>query len=125
MLDARHGVAQAGVKVDVYAFGLLLWAMVAGEEPWSGARGWTRFGVIRAVMDGERPPMVAPAPPSPAPVSAPVSAPASGCGQLFACELMRMLIQKCWAQKPAARPTASEVVLALSGILEQTEHKAL
>ena len=55
VLDGKYGIAEAGLSVDVYSFGMLPWAMLAGEEPWDAVR--SRFQMLRAVMDGERPTM--------------------------------------------------------------------
>lgn len=99
VLDGQFGFAEAGLAVDVYAFGMLLWAMLMGEEPWGESSGIkSRFGILRAVMDGERP-HVPPAPHMSAE--------------------MRELIEACWAQQPDERPTFSDVVATLPGILKK------
>ena len=75
--------------MDVYAFGMVLWAIEAGHEPWLDMNN--RFKVISEVVQGGRPEM-------PRGTS----------------DEMRALIQLCWAQQPEDRPTFTEIVNTLS-----------
>jgi len=92
LLDSKHGVATAGVAVDTYAFGMLLWAFLVGEEPWRTGMN-SRFAVILKVLGGGRPEI----PPETTPG-------------------LKQLIEACWAHLPEDRPDFIEVVSRLSDI---------
>ena len=85
LINSKHGFSEAGLAIDVYAYGMLIWAMAAGEVPWRSLQlgSWK---LTAAVLDGARP-------------------------ALPACsEVLRALIQACWAQEAADRPDFQEVV---------------
>ncbi|KAK9826363.1 hypothetical protein WJX81_002338 [Elliptochloris bilobata] len=65
---------------DLYSFALIIWSLVAGEEPWKGMS----LGVIYCAVckEGARPPV---------PAEFPL--------------VLLPLMQECWASDPAARPT--------------------
>jgi serine/threonine protein kinase len=75
-------------RVDVYAFGVLLWECVAQEPPW---RGFSPMQIIFAVgVQGQRPAIPASCPPA-----------------------LSLLMARCWAEEPEARPPFSEVAAIL------------
>jgi len=74
------GVAAASPAADIYSFGLILYEMATGQAPFRGLR---EVDIVKCLLRRVRPPV----PPS---VPPPVAA----------------LITACWAEEPAARPTA-------------------
>jgi serine/threonine protein kinase len=74
-------------KVDVYAYGILLWEMLTGEVPFSGKQP---FIIMQEIMRGERPKI---------PDDTPTG--------------LRKLITSCWAQNPDDRPTFAQIVKVL------------
>ncbi|PRP74807.1 hypothetical protein PROFUN_06668 [Planoprotostelium fungivorum] len=78
-------------KTDVYSFGLVLWSLLTGNEPWETKN---EFQTIYAVMTlDERPQM-------PERVNAEFEA----------------LIRKCWSRKPLDRPSFTTIVETLNKI---------
>jgi serine/threonine protein kinase len=80
-------------KIDVYAFGCLLWEMLAGKVPWedlfaecSGDHAAWEKAVVEQVLSGERP----------------------GIDNSWP-ELLRALMEQCWARAADARPTMQAV----------------
>eukprot|EP00198_Chlamydomonas_reinhardtii_P008098 XP_001697435.1 predicted protein [Chlamydomonas reinhardtii] len=78
-------------KMDIYAFGVLLWVMLTGEEPWKDV---TLVSVAYSVHCGLR-----------LPIS---HIPESRCSRK-----LRKLIAQCWEPTPRRRPAAAEVVKEL------------
>ena len=91
-------------KIDVYAFGCVVWEMLSGNTPWEslfrdeccpGGKAdhvkWHRR-ITENVVGGERPQMDRSWPHD-----------------------LRQLMQACWAADPDARPTMSQVELQLTG----------
>jgi mitogen-activated protein kinase kinase kinase 11 len=97
-----HGRAEGGLAMDVYAFGMVLWALQARCVPWrhDPAQCLTRWQIETKVVAGERPPMPAATPPA-----------------------MVALIRQCWAQRPEDRPEFGTVCAALE-IIEAQVHQA-
>jgi serine/threonine protein kinase len=73
------------VKVDVYSFGMVLWELWERKKPYEEMT--SRFDIIDAVRAGRRPPISANCPPT-----------------------FRSLIQRCWHELPARRPTFAYIV---------------
>ncbi|KAG2485565.1 hypothetical protein HYH03_015730 [Edaphochlamys debaryana] len=96
-------------KADMFAFGVLLWEMLSGTQPWRG------LGIVEVAyqitMMGRRlplPPAVLDAPPDRWP------------------RKVVQLIQQCWDSDPARRPAAAEAVkwLALEQQREEMESQS-
>jgi TPR repeat protein len=87
-------------KIDVYAFGCVLWEMLSGNMPWEslfrdecdGDHAKWRQRITENVVGGERPQMDVAWP-----------------------QDLRQLMQACWADDPDARPTMTDVELQLTG----------
>ncbi|KAG2492080.1 hypothetical protein HYH03_009576 [Edaphochlamys debaryana] len=95
-------------KVDIYAFGCLLWEMLSGIRPW---HGMTPVQVARQVtLANERLPI-------PPPRDAP--------GRFAARWPPRLqrLIQDCWDRDPRRRPAAADVVRILVLIRQAHKHE--
>lgn len=92
LLEGKHGMAEAGLAVDTFAFGMVLWSFLVKDEPWrTGVK--SRFALIIKVVEGGRPDI--PKGTTPA---------------------LAGLIQACWAQQPERRPTFEKVVAQLSDL---------
>ncbi|XP_049932450.1 integrin-linked protein kinase 1-like isoform X2 [Nymphaea colorata] len=83
-------------KVDVFSFALILQEMIEGFAPFSAKR---EDEIAKAYACKERPPFRAPA-------------------KLYAHGL-KELIEKCWAESPAERPTFRHIVASLDEINER------
>lgn len=81
-----------GRAADIFAFAILLHELLTGAIPWAGLRPTDIRDAV--VGRGERPPLDA----------LPERTPAA----------VRDLLSRAWAADPAARPTASEIVVALT-----------
>jgi serine/threonine protein kinase len=96
--------ADYGFAVDVYAFGVLVYEIMTGEEPYKELRG--PLAIHKAVRAGRRPPI-------------PNSLPKD----------LRQLIERCWAQEPKDRPPFDEIIeIFLSGdfnLPEDTDFHAI
>jgi serine/threonine protein kinase len=77
--------ARYTVKVDVYSYGMVLWELWERKRPYEEL--YSRFDIIDAVRAGRRPPI------------------GSGCPAAY-----RSLIQRCWHEQPARRPTFAYIV---------------
>ena len=73
------------VKVDVYSFGMVLWELWERKRPYEEL--YSRFDIIDAVREGRRPAISSTCPPT-----------------------FRSLIQRCWHEQPARRPTFAYIV---------------
>ena len=92
--QASHTEAEVSKKVDVYAFGITLWEILAHLPPWDKTRSSEFY---RLVADGGRPEIPD------------VDFAAHGW-----CELMKA----CWHQEPKARPTFGTILSTLKNISE-------
>mmetsp|Transcript_13379 Transcript_13379/g.48709 ORF Transcript_13379/g.48709 Transcript_13379/m.48709 type:complete len:485 (-) Transcript_13379:181-1635(-) len=81
-----------GSSCDVYSFGVLSWTMLSRKRPWQHIRSVSHL--VDAVCNGERPRM-----PSPWPANCP--------------KAFDDVVQRCWAQDAASRPTFDAVVTEL------------
>ncbi|PNH12191.1 Serine/threonine-protein kinase HT1, partial [Tetrabaena socialis] len=82
-------------KVDMYAYGCLLYEMLSGKRPWS-AEGGTALQIACAVaIRGERPPL-------------------HKLSQQRCPPKLHALIRACWDGDPARRPAAAEAVKVLT-----------
>lgn len=73
------------VKVDVYSYGMVLWELWERKRPYEEL--YSRFDIIDAVREGRRPAISNTCPPT-----------------------FRSLIQRCWHEQPARRPTFAYIV---------------
>ncbi|KAL0308103.1 UNVERIFIED_CONTAM: Serine/threonine-protein kinase CTR1 [Sesamum angustifolium] len=80
-------------KSDVYSFGVILWELVTMQQPWSGL---SPAQVVGAVAFQNRRPAI---PPNTSPVLA-------------------SLMESCWADDPAQRPSFSSIVDSLKKLLK-------
>ncbi|KAG2455058.1 hypothetical protein HYH02_000883 [Chlamydomonas schloesseri] len=87
-------------KVDLYAFGVMLWAMLTGEEPW---KGYPLVSVAFSVHCGRRPPL-------------------AELSEERCPRKLRRLIEQCWDAQPRRRPAAAEAVKELFLLQEQLQN---
>ena len=88
---------------DRYAFGIILWELMTWEMPWANANVWQ---LPQQIMVGLRPAI-----PPLETLPGPDAKPFAGLGRYI--ELM----QACWHQDPAARPSFAEVCDVLKNLL--------
>jgi len=91
-------------KTDIYSFGVLLWQVFTGKEPYSEPpyNNMNTFAIIDFVTNGKR-------------IEIPKSIP----------KKIRALIEKCWDHDPQSRPTFSQICKDLEDImgeLDEEEH---
>eukprot|EP01127_Copromyxa_protea_P012399 TRINITY_DN3235_c0_g1_i2.p1 TRINITY_DN3235_c0_g1~~TRINITY_DN3235_c0_g1_i2.p1 ORF type:complete len:406 (+),score=39.10 TRINITY_DN3235_c0_g1_i2:416-1633(+) len=80
-------------KVDVYAFGIILWELLTRKTPFAHIGSFSKLYEV-VYVHGERPPI-------------PEDAESS----------LRELIEYCWDEKPANRPSFSTIISVLSDII--------
>eukprot|EP01130_Rhizamoeba_saxonica_P001928 TRINITY_DN11748_c0_g1_i1.p1 TRINITY_DN11748_c0_g1~~TRINITY_DN11748_c0_g1_i1.p1 ORF type:complete len:517 (+),score=91.27 TRINITY_DN11748_c0_g1_i1:6-1556(+) len=76
-------------KIDVYAFGIILWEIYSLEEPFSEYTRWEDFSSA-ICFDKARPPIDKNCP-----------------------ESLRLLMERCWDEDPDVRPSFSEIIFRL------------
>jgi tRNA A-37 threonylcarbamoyl transferase component Bud32 len=94
-------------KCDVYAFGMVLYAMVSGKEPWADLCEKTDPHLVplkirKKVLKSKRPPMEF------------GTSPTVG--------ILAELLQRCWVQSPTERPSMQEAKRELVQKYKQHEH---
>jgi serine/threonine protein kinase len=95
-------------SVDIYAFGVLLWEMATRQRPWSTVHPAALPKLVG--MDRKRPPLPVAGGGEISPADE--SADSSTCQQTFGPKFAS-LVEHCWDQDPARRPTASAAYNAL------------
>ncbi|CAD6223052.1 unnamed protein product [Miscanthus lutarioriparius] len=89
-----------GVMVDVYSFGIIMWEILTGQEPYAGMH---HGGVIGGILSNTlRPPVPASCDPQ-----------------------WRELMEQCWSNEPDKRPSFKEVVSHLHSMLEANQSRPL
>ena len=83
-------------QADIYSFGVLLWTMWCGKEPFMDVQG-NLLALMMAITQGRRPSLDDPAHNFP--------------------EGVKRLLQDCWAQEPEQRPSFED--LQQGGMLER------
>ncbi len=86
-------------KVDVYSFGIILWELITRQEPYGGKRGVQI--AYAAAEQGKRPEI-----PSYVPRN------------------YSVLMQECWADRPADRPTFNQILKRLFAMKKEADHIA-
>eukprot|EP01127_Copromyxa_protea_P014389 TRINITY_DN3999_c0_g1_i4.p1 TRINITY_DN3999_c0_g1~~TRINITY_DN3999_c0_g1_i4.p1 ORF type:complete len:416 (-),score=42.13 TRINITY_DN3999_c0_g1_i4:33-1280(-) len=85
-------------KVDVYAFGIVLWEMITAQDPFSHHRDYHAF--VEAIVGGERPPIPDSIHPE-----------------------LSILMQECWQAEPTCRPSFTSLIPRLNNIIVATAIK--
>ncbi|KAJ1291885.1 hypothetical protein BS78_02G350500 [Paspalum vaginatum] len=87
-------------KVDVYSFGIIMWEILTGQEPYAGIH---HGGVIGGILSNTlRPPVPASCDPQ-----------------------WRELMEQCWSNEPEQRPSFTDVVSHLRSMLEANQSRPL
>ncbi|CAN6209103.1 unnamed protein product [Urochloa humidicola] len=87
------GGTKVSEKIDVYSFGIVMWEILTGEDPYDGMH---YGGVIGGILSNTlRPPVPASCNPE-----------------------WRKLMEQCWSTEPERRPSFTEVASRLHAILE-------
>lgn len=87
---------------DVYSFGVIMWEFLTWQIPWHECGPWQ---VVALVTEGAQRPEL------PAFENLPGSGPFAGYSEYL------MLMEQCWHQDPAARPTFAQVITVLRKLL--------
>jgi len=78
-------------KADVYSYGIILWEIIFRKKPWDGMHS---MRVTNYVSDGKRPPLTDMRTDTPQDIVS--------------------LMQTCWGQDPATRPTFTQIIQTLT-----------
>ena len=92
----RQSVSEYSQAIDCYAFGVIMWEILAMQAPWKGKKYRFSSQIMTAVEAGKRPPLLEIA----------TTEPAGYC----------VLMAQCWAQDAADRPTFDSILLALNAM---------
>ncbi|KAA6426630.1 MAG: kinase [Trebouxia sp. A1-2] len=87
---------------DVYSFGVIMWEFLTWQIPWHECGPWQ---VVALVTEGAQRPEL------PAPEDLPGTGAFAGYSEYI------MLMEQCWDQDPAARPTFAQVITVLRKML--------
>jgi len=92
--ELLYGKAEYSIdKTDVFSFGVLVWQVFTGKEPFSEGPFETTNAIIDFVTSGQR-------------LKIPPNAP----------KRIKVLIEKCWNHDPQARPTFPDIIKELEDI---------
>ncbi|CAG9112063.1 unnamed protein product [Plutella xylostella] len=80
-------------KCDVFSWGIILWEVLTRRKPFE--EGGSAFGIMWAVHNGQRPPLIEGCPPP-----------------------LEQLMTQCWHKVPARRPSMNKVVEIMSALSE-------
>nr|CAB3455453.1 unnamed protein product [Digitaria exilis] len=94
------GGTKVSEKIDVYSFGIVMWEILTGEDPYDGMH---YGGVIGGILSNTlRPPVPASCHPE-----------------------WKRLMEQCWSTEPERRPSFTEIASRLRAFLEANEREAL
>jgi serine/threonine protein kinase len=99
-------------KIDIFAFGMILWEMYTGRLPWAGRS----FSEVRSCVSSgtERPAIPSSAPPELARLISGTNACPSLTCHLTVRHLELICFLDCWAHDPQQRPDAASILLKLA-----------
>jgi serine/threonine protein kinase len=95
VVAVKHAAFAVWLQVDVYSFGVLLWEMLTGEVPWAGLPSPLQVIYYVSILN-QRPAI---------PVHCPMR--------------LRQLIEDCWQEVPASRPSFTHILHRLGEMKEE------